>query len=75
MTPTPTIPNPHFLQAYLRLDQIVRNKKKGISGLLPISRTSWLDGVRRGIYPKPVKISSRCVAWKAEAVYKLLESL
>lgn len=63
-----------FLKAYLRLDQIVRNKKKGTHGLIPIGRSTFLDGVRRGIYPKPVKISARCTAWKAEDIYNLLDS-
>jgi len=60
-TPSPT---PKFL----RIDSIVGNKKKGIVGILPISKSTWWAGVKSGRYPKPVKISTRCTAWLAEEV-------
>jgi predicted DNA-binding transcriptional regulator AlpA len=66
-TPTPT---PKFL----RIDSIVGNKKKGIVGILPISKSTWWAGVKSGRYPKPVKISIRCTAWLAEEVDALEKS-
>jgi len=69
MKPVPT-PTPKFL----RIDSIVGNKKKGIVGILPISKSTWWAGVKSGRYPKPVKISMRCTAWLAEEVDALEKS-
>ena len=66
-TPTPT---PKFL----RIESIVGNKKKGIVGILPISKSTWWAGVKSGRYPKPVKISIRCTAWLTEDVDALEKS-
>lgn len=41
----------------------------------PVSRGTWLAGVRAGIYPKPVKIGIRAVAWKASDIRALVASL
>ncbi|MGZ8188179.1 MAG: helix-turn-helix transcriptional regulator, partial [Methylosarcina sp.] len=53
---------------FLRLYQIIGHRKRGIQGLIPIGRTTFLEGVKKGIYPKPVKLGERCVAWKAEDI-------
>lgn len=45
-------------------DVLVRlNKIIGPNGLIPISRSSFYEGVRIGIYPKPVKLGKRTSAW------------
>jgi prophage regulatory protein len=31
--------------------------------ILPISRTTFYEGIRLGIYPKPVRLGKRTVAW------------
>ena len=41
----------------------------------PVSRSSWWAGVKSGRYPAPIRISSRCVAWKASAIRDLINSL
>ena len=43
--------------------------------IVGLCRTSWLDGVREGRYPRPIKISKRAVAWKSESVLAVLEKL
>lgn len=60
---------------YLRLAQIIGNKKTGIPAIIPVSRTTWLDGVKSGRYPKSTRLSNRCVAWKVSDILGLLESL
>lgn len=30
-----------------------------------VGRTTWLVGVRQGLYPKPVRIGARAVAWRS----------
>jgi len=65
-------------------DEAERNKKlgkgprrprQGVPGIFPVSRTTWYDGIAKGIYPPPVKLGSRAVAWRVEDVFKLLEAL
>ncbi len=60
---------------FLRIWQILGNKKTNIPGLIPISRTSFLNGVKSGKYPKPVKLGERTVAWRVEDIRKLVMSL
>ena len=43
--------------------------------LIPISRTSWLNGVKSGKYPKPVKLSERTTAWRVEDIRALIVSM
>lgn len=46
-----------------------------ILAVYPVSRTSWLDGVKSGKYPAPVKLSARTVAWKAEDIHALINEV
>ena len=52
---------------FLRLAQVL--------GLIPLGRTSWLNGVREGIYPKPVKLGASSVAWRVEDIRALVDRL
>ena len=74
MTATPLI-----LQnaLFLKLTQIIGNPKTNppIPALIPIGKTSFLNGVKSGIYPKPVKIGARSVAWKVADIQALAERL
>ncbi len=60
---------------YLRLSQIVGDKKAGIPPIIPVSKSTWWAGVKSGRYPKPVKLSDRCTAWRVSDILKLAESL
>lgn len=42
---------------------------------IPVSRSGWWAGVRTGRYPAPVRLSTRCVAWRAADIRKLIQSL
>jgi prophage regulatory protein len=52
---------------FLRLPQVL--------SVIPLGKTSWWEGVRSGRFPKPVKLSSRCTAWRAEDIRALITSL
>lgn len=41
--------------------------------LIPVSRSHWWAGVRDGRFPKGVKISDRCTAWRIEDIRALIE--
>jgi prophage regulatory protein len=60
--------------AFLRIWQITGDKKRDIPPLIPISRSSFLAGVKSGKYPKSYKLSERTTAWKAEDIRQLIES-
>lgn len=42
---------------------------------VPISRSGWWAGVKTGKFPQPVRLSSRCVAWRAADIRALVASL
>lgn len=62
---------------YLRLQHIVGNTKANppIQGLIPVSKSTWWEGVKSGRYPKPVKLSARTTAWRAEDIRALINQL
>ena len=62
-------------QGFVRICQIVGSKSKGIPAILPIGRTSFLNGVKSGKYPKPVKLGERTTAWRVEDIHALIERL
>ena len=60
---------------FLRIGQIIGNREKGIDPILPISRTAFLNGVREGRYPKPVKLTPKSSAWRVSDIKALCEKL
>jgi prophage regulatory protein len=52
---------------FLRLTQVL--------SVIPIGKTSWWEGVRSGRFPKPVKLTPRCTAWRAEDIRELIKDL
>lgn len=60
----------------LRLDQILGDKRANppVPPIIPVSRSTWWDGVKSGRFPQPVKIGPRCTAWMAEDIRALVES-
>lgn len=60
---------------YLRLYQIIGDKKRGIPALIPISRSKWYAGIKEGIFPKPCKNLPGIALWEVEKIRELIESL
>jgi predicted DNA-binding transcriptional regulator AlpA len=52
---------------FLRLPQVL--------SVIPVGKTCWWEGVRAGRFPKPVKLSARCTAWRAEDIQQLIKIL
>ena len=52
--------------SFLRLPEVLK--------AIPVSKSTWWAGVRDGRFPKPVKLSERCTAWRAADIKKLIES-
>jgi prophage regulatory protein len=42
------------------------------NGPIPVSKSSWWQGVKDGRYPKPVKLGPRITAWRVEDICALI---
>lgn len=60
---------------FYRLRDIIGDRKRGILGIVPISRAAWYAGVKDGRYPKPVKLSEKTAAWRSTDIEALVERL
>lgn len=61
---------------FLRLPQIIGDPKADppIPALIPVSRGTWLAGVKEGRYPKAYRLGPNTVAWKVEDIRRLIET-
>lgn len=75
MSAIPSIPGGGFLRA----SQIVNRPAKGSEparvGLIPVSRATWLAGVKSGRYPKPTKaLGPHITAWSVASIREFIEA-
>ena len=49
----------------LRIKQVLK--------FVPVSRSSWWQGVKSGRYPKPFKLSERTTVWKSQDIRALID--
>ena len=55
-------------------DALVRiGKIVGPDGLIPVSRSSFYQGIRDGIYPKPVRLGKRTSAWRMSELMQVIQ--
>jgi predicted DNA-binding transcriptional regulator AlpA len=52
---------------FLRLPQVL--------AIVPVSKSTWWEGCKNGRFPKPVKLTPRTTAWRAEDIEALVETL
>ena len=52
--------------AFVRLPTILK--------LLPISKSTWLTGVKSGHFPKGVRLGKRITAWRVDDICNLINS-
>ena len=57
---------------FLRLSQILGDAKRGIPPIVPVSKSTWGQGIREGRYPKGVKLSRQCTGWRVEDIRALI---
>jgi len=60
---------------FLRLSQILGNPKCNppISPIIPVSKSTWWEGVKTGRYPQPVRsLGRRITAWRIEDIRALI---
>jgi prophage regulatory protein len=61
---------------YLRLNQIIGNPKAvpPIPAIIPVSKSTWWNGVKTGRYPQPVRsLGLRITAWSVESIKALIK--
>jgi hypothetical protein len=58
----------------IRLSNIIGNKKANppIEPLVPVCKTSWLLGIKNGIYPQGIRLSPRVVLWRLSDVMAIV---
>jgi len=55
---------------FVRLSSII-----GPSGPIPISKSTWWQGVKDGRFPTPVKLGVKTTAWRVEDIHALIKRL
>jgi len=52
-------------------DRLIRLRE--VLARLPISKSTWWEGVRSGKFPQPVKLGSRLTCWRLADILELVE--
>jgi prophage regulatory protein len=62
---------------FIRLSQILGDPTASppIPALIPVSRSTFWQGIKEGRYPQPVKLGKRCTAWRVEDIRRYIESV
>lgn len=62
---------------FIRINQILGNPKAQppIPAIIPVSKSTFWQGVKEGRYPQPVKLGKRCTAWRVEDIRRYIESV
>jgi prophage regulatory protein len=55
-------------EGFVRLSRILAP-----AGPIPVSKSTWWQGVKDGRYPQPVKLGPRVTAWRAKDIRALFE--
>ena len=61
----------------LRLKQIIGDPKANppIKAIIPISKSSWWEGVKTGRYPEAIKLGANATVWREDDVRRLIDNL
>lgn len=51
---------------FLRLSHVLQ--------FIPVSKSTWWDGVKTGRFPAPVKLGERTTAWRAEDISAFIQN-
>lgn len=60
---------------YMRIWDVVGDRKRNIPGVLPIGRSTFLAKCKSGEYPAGIKIAPRTTVWPRASIMALLETL
>lgn len=57
----------NFNTRFLRLRDVL--------AILPISRTSFYDGIKLGLYPQPIKLGKRTSVWCEHEIHESIDRM
>jgi len=62
---------------FVRLAQIIGNPKvcPPIPPIIPVSKSSWWEGVKTGKFPQPIKLGPRTTVWRIEDIVELIDQI
>ncbi len=67
-------------EGLVRLSQIIgysyedeEGRVVKVPGVIPVSKSTWWDGIKKGIYPKGRKLSARCTVWDVADIRKIIK--
>lgn len=60
---------------FLRLNQIIGDKKRGIHPIIPVSRATFWQWCKDGRAPKPIKLGEKTTVWTCSSIAELVEKL
>lgn len=58
----------------VRLWQIIGDKERGVPPVIPVSKSTWWNGVKAGRFPRPIKLGAT-TCWNVQDIRQLLDSL
>lgn len=58
----------------LKLPETGFVKLQTILQFIPVSQTTWRQGVKDGVFPDPVKVGGKVTLWRVEDIKNLIES-
>lgn len=66
--------NPLPETGFLRLKQIIGDPKANppVPPIIPVSRSSWWQGIKTQKYPAPLHIGTRTTVWRVEDIRDLI---
>lgn len=50
-------------------------RQPAVLEVIPVSKSAWWDGIRKGRYPQPVRLGPRTTAWRVEDIRELIARL
>lgn len=61
--------------ALVKLPQIIGDPKANppIPPVIPVSKSTWYQGIKTGRYPKPIKLGPRASAWRGKYINALID--
>ena len=58
---------------FVRLSQIVGNRKTNTPPIIPVSKSTWWAGVKAGRFPQPIKLGPNTTVWRVEDIRALID--
>jgi prophage regulatory protein len=62
-------------EGFVRVSQLLGCRRRGLPGILPISRSGLYLWIREGRWPAPVRLGPKVIAWPAQQIREALEDM